>query len=77
MVVNSISFRFFLVIREQLFQLRLLLGEQALFHCSLRRVGFGFQEVFEPVDVRLDDPAHRKPHRSDNAKFHYGRIEQP
>lgn len=42
------------------FQFRLFLGEQAHFHCSLSRVGFSFQQVSEPVDVRLDDPAHRK-----------------
>jgi hypothetical protein len=40
-----------------LFLLCLLLGEKAAFHGSLCRIGFCFQQFFEPVDIRLDDPS--------------------
>ena len=52
-----ISLRFILIVGRQLFLLCLLLGEKAPFHCSLCRIGFCFQQFFEPVDIRLDDPS--------------------
>ena len=68
---------FFLVCCGQLFKFCLFLGEQARFHFEFGRIGFGFQKIFEPVDVRLDDFAHRKIPSSRWRYFTLGRIEQP
>jgi hypothetical protein len=59
-----ISLRFILIVRRQLFLLCLLLREKASFHCSLGRIGFCFQQFFEPVDIRLDDPSQIENSRS-------------
>jgi hypothetical protein len=53
-----ISLSFILVVCRQLFLLCLLLGEETRFHCSLCRIGFCFQQFFEPGDICLDDPSH-------------------
>ena len=52
------SLDFFLVVSGQVLLFQLLLSEKTEFHCPFCRIGFTFQQFFEPVDICLDDPSH-------------------
>ena len=59
-IAKLISLGLFFVVSGQVFLFQLLLSEKARFHCPLCRIGFRFQQFFEPVDICLDDPSHFK-----------------